>query len=179
MVKLLIGVVIAAFVVIVGFLVIDPNIQSATNPNVVLTTDSNSKYSITIEGEVEKPGTYVLQDGTTMDQLISAAGGLTSNADQRCFFSTTILEQGNTYYVAPLYDESDICNTLEISKVNINTDNADTLMTINGFTSSISNAIVSYRSENGQFETIEELEEVYGIGPATYQKVRNYVILHE
>ena len=51
--------------------------------------------------------------------------------------------------------------------------------TINGFTSTISNAIVTHREENGQFETIEALEDVYGIGPATYKKVRDYVILHE
>lgn len=179
MIKFLIGVVIAAFIVIIGFLVIDPNLNQASNPNLNPITNSENLNAITIEGEVEKPGTYVLEDGVTMSDLILAAGGLTTNADERCYFPTTVLEEGMTYYIAPLYDESDICNTLEITKVNINSDNADQLMTINGFTSTISNAIVTHREENGQFETIEALEDVYGIGPATYKKVRDYVILHE
>ena len=63
--------------------------------------------------------------------------------------------------------------------MNINSDSSETLATINGITSTIANSIVTYREENGLFSTIEELQEVYGIGPATYKKVRGYVILHE
>ncbi len=177
MIKLLIGVIVATFVVIIGFLIIDPYV-SINSASTAVNVSSTTMYSISIEGEVEKPGTYVLEDGVSMQDLIDAAGGLTSNADERSFFSTAVLTQGMTYYIAPLYDASDICNTLEIEKVNVNTDDADTLMTINGFSSSVSNAIVSHRTENGNFETIEALEDVYGIGPATYKKVRNYVILH-
>ena len=61
---------------------------------------------------------------------------------------------------------------------NINEDNADQLMAISGITSSIANSIVSYRTSNGAFKTIEQLTDVYGIGNATYRKIRNYVILH-
>jgi len=52
-------------------------------------------------------------------------------------------------------------------------------MTVNGITTSIATSIVSYRSENGIYNTIEDLLNVYGIGNATYHKVRNYVVLHK
>ena len=40
--------------------------------------------------------------------------------------------------------------------------------------------ICGIRAENdGFFKTLEELLNVYGIGNATYRKVRDYVILHE
>ena len=102
MIKFLIGVVIAAFIVIIGFLVIDPNLNQASNPNLNPITNSENLNAITIEGEVEKPGTYVLEDGVTMSDLILAAGGLTTNADERCYFPTAVLEEGMTYYIAPL-----------------------------------------------------------------------------
>ena len=179
MFKILIGVVIAAFVVIIGFLIIDPDLSHTTTNSITEvsdTTASGSKY--TIEGEVNKAGTYVLGDAITMADLIEAAGGTNNNADDLCYFATAPLKSGSTYYIAGKYDATDICSKDELSKVNINEDDASTLMTVNGITTSIASSIVSYRTENGIFDTIEELMEVYGIGNATYHKIRNYVILH-
>ena len=180
MVKILIGVVIAAFIVIVGFLLIDPDLNTVNNNSAVVSEivedQKGSRY--TIEGEVNKAGTYVLSDAITMNDLIQAAGGLSNNADDLAFFAEAPLKAGSTYYIASKYDETDICSKSEISKVNINEDDATTLMSVNGITTSIASSIVSYRTENGIFDTIEELMEVYGIGNATYHKIRSYVILH-
>ena len=179
MLKVLIGVVVAAFVVIVGFLLIDPDLNTVSDNNViteVVDTKSGSKY--TIEGEVNKAGTYVLSDAITMADLIEAAGGTNSNADELAYFESAVLKSGSTYYIPGKYDTTDICSKSEVSKVNINEDDAATLMSVNGITTSIASSIVSYRTENGIFNTIEQLMDVYGIGNATYHKIRNYVILH-
>ena len=181
MFKILIGVVVAAFVVIMGFMIIDPDLNSAANNNnnsltISDTVADGSKY--TIEGEVNKAGTYVLSDNITMSDLIEAAGGVKNTADELAYFDNAPLKSGSTYYIAGKYDETDICSKSEIAKVNINEDDATTLMNVNGITTSIASSIVSYRAENGIFDTIEELMEVYGIGNATYHKIRSYVILH-
>ena len=180
MVKILIGVVVAAFVVVIGFLLIDPDLNQVTDNNAaiseVVDTKSGNKY--TIEGEVNKPGTYVLADSISMSDLIEAAGGTNSNADELAYFENAVLKSGSTYYIAGKYDTTDICSKSEVSKVNINEDDATTLMSVNGITTSIASSIVSYRTENGIFKTIEQLMDVYGIGNATYHKIRNYVILH-
>ena len=178
MVKILIGVVVAAFIVIIGFLVIDPDLNQVNNNTAIseIIDTSGSKY--TIEGEVNKAGTYVLGDSITMADLIAAAGGVTTNADDLAFFDEAPLKSGTTYYISTKYDETDICSRNPINKVNINSDDAETLMSVNGITTSIASSIVSYRAENGIFDTIEELMDVYGIGNATYRKVRNYVTLH-
>ncbi len=177
MYKVIIGVVIAAAVMIIGFMMIDPKVSSnSTTTTTETTKESGSSY--TIEGEVSKPGTYVLSDDVSMLDLITAAGGTTSNADELAYFEEASLEAGNTYYIASKYDSSDVCNNTEITKVNVNADTADTLTSVNGITSSIASSIVSYRTSNGIFNTLEQLMEVYGIGNATYRKIRNYVILH-
>ena len=179
MVKVLIGVVVAAFIVVIGFLLIDPDLNQVTDNGAVtevIDTQSGSKY--TIEGEVNKAGTYVLSDSATMADLIAAAGGTNSNADDLAYFENATLKSGSTYYIAGKYDATDICSKSEVTKVNINEDDATTLMSVNGITTSIASSIVSYRTENGIFNTIEQVMEVYGIGNATYHKIRNYVILH-
>ena len=176
MVKLIIGAVIAVFIVIGGFMLLDPMIN---NQQVANTTEVAETFTYTIEGEVSKVGTYTLSDAVSMADLIEAAGGLSSNADERCYFSTASLKAGETYYISGRYDASDVCGNSEIAKVNINSDNSETLMSVNGITSSIATSIVSYRQETGTFQTLEQLKEVYGIGDATYRRIRNYVILHD
>lgn len=178
MAKILIGVIVVAFIVIIGFLVIDPDLEEVHDNTTISEVIQTSGNKYTIEGEVNKAGTYVLGDSIKMADLISAAGGVNTNADDLAFFDEAPLKSGTTYYIAGKYDETDICSRTAITKVNINEDDAATLMSINGITTSIASSIVSYRTENGIFNTIEELMDVYGIGNATYRKIRGYVILH-
>lgn len=178
MIKILIGVVVVTVLVITTFLILDPNV-GIVNTGAPVTEVSNNNFVVTVEGEVYKPGTYTLEDGATMKDLIDTAGGVTSHVDERAYYETAVLVNGSTYFIASKFDATDLCNSSAITKVNINSDNSDTLATISGITSTIANSIVTYRDEHGLFSTIEELQEVYGIGPATYKKVRGYVILHE
>ncbi len=176
MLKILVGVIAVLIIGFVGFMVIDPQINQADVNSYII--DSENMFQVTIEGEVVNEKTYVLEEGATMAELIDAAGGLTDNADTRSFFLDATLTNGMTYYIASKYDESDICNDTEIEKVNVNADDALTLQNISAINSAVANSIVTHRNENGLFYTLEQLLDVYGIGNATYNKMRNYVILH-
>ncbi|MFA6675416.1 MAG: helix-hairpin-helix domain-containing protein [Bacilli bacterium] len=174
MVKIIIGVIIVAFIVIGGFMLLDPNMKSSNTNETTETSDANS---YTIEGEISIAGTYKITGVVAMSDLIEAAGGVTNNADEKAYFETTELTIGDTYYIAPKYDTSDVCSNTPISKVNVNSDSADELTAISGITTTIANSIVSYRLEIGTYQTLEELMDVYGIGNATYRKIRNYITL--
>lgn len=176
MIKAIIAVVALAIVAIVGFLVIDPNINNQVSTTIEYV--SENYFQATIEGEVIREGTYTLKDGALMSDLIEAAGGVNDNADPYAYYLEAELKSGMTYFIASKYDESDLCNDNEITKVNVNSDNAETLSTVNGISASVANSIISHRSQNGLFHTLEDLLDVYGIGNATYNKIRNYVILH-
>ncbi len=175
MFKILIGVVVVAIAVISAFMIIDPKLQAETAGTV---TEVANSFTVAIEGEVYKTGNFTMKEGSTMIDLIETAGGTTVNADSRAYYEEAILTKGMTYFIASRYDSSDICSASEVSKVNINVDDAETLTTVSGITSTLANSIISYRESNGIFATLEELMEVYGIGNATYRKIRNYVILH-
>ena len=180
MAKVFIGVIVVAFIVVMGFMIIDPDLPVTNNAGVVTESIGDAiGEKFTVEGEVYKAGTYNLPEGATMQDLIDAAGGLTSQADERCFYETAPLRGGKTYFIGSLYDATDVCNNKEIQKVNINQDVAQDLTKVTGITTAIANSIVSYRLENDMFYTIEDLLDVYGIGTATYRKIRNFVILHE
>ena len=179
MLKIIIGIIAVAAIVIAGFMFIDPKVENPGFPTTSLSENNTSSFPITLEGEIANPGTYSLMEGVTMAEAIKEAGGLTTNGDTLAFFEDVVLEKGHTYYIPPVYDNTDVCNTNPIKKVNVNQDDAQTLSSISAITSTLANSIVSYRNDYGLFETIEELMEVYGIGTATYTKVRNFVTLHE
>ena len=175
MFKILIGVIVVTIAVIVTFIAIDPNVTGNASGAV---TEVANTFTVAVEGEVYKTGNFTMNEGATMMDLITAAGGTTVNADARAYYEEAELSKGMTYYIASKYDSSDVCNTSEVTKVNINSDDATTLTTVSGITTTLANSIVSYRSEKGMFSTLEQLMEVYGIGNATYRKIRGYVILH-
>ncbi|GHV46221.1 hypothetical protein FACS189499_00900 [Clostridia bacterium] len=52
--------------------------------------------------------------------------------------------------------------------VNINTDDKDTLVTLYGVGESIAERIIQYRTENGDFQSPEDIMKVKGIGEKIY-----------
>lgn len=61
--------------------------------------------------------------------------------------------------------------------ININQAAQAELETLKGIGPSKAKAIISYREEYGDFKALEELTEVKGIGPATYEKIKDRIRL--
>ena len=60
--------------------------------------------------------------------------------------------------------------------ININRADAQTLTMLKGIGDVIAGRIVEYREENGEFESVEELIEVKGIGEKTLEKIRERIV---
>ena len=149
--------------------------QAVTSSSSSLSVDS---ITVTVQGEVIRPGTFVLGKGATMYDLIMAASGTTSNADVLSFNTDYVLQAKGSYYIAPLYDNSSTCSAAPITKVNINKAEAEQLQAVAGFTKTVAAAIVSYRVSKS-FEAIEEIKNVSGIGAATYLSCRDKITLRD
>lgn len=63
------------------------------------------------------------------------------------------------------------------TRVNINTATAAELATLPGLGTTRANAIVTYRTTNGAFQSVDDLDNVPGIGPATIASIREFVIV--
>ena len=61
------------------------------------------------------------------------------------------------------------------AKININTDNKERLMTISGIGSSKADAIIEYRTKNGNFKTTEDIMNVSGISKTIYDKIKDTI----
>lgn len=173
MIKAIIAVIIGAVVLIVVMSTVDKGISGGggSEPTDVTT------YTVSIEGQVNKEGTYYIKSDGTLADLIEAAGGVTGNADARAYNLDYALKNNLNFYIAPLYDTSETCAQIEITKYNINTASSEELQQISGVTSKMATGIVSYRVGGTKFNRIEELVNVDGIGAGTLSKMRNYVTL--
>jgi competence protein ComEA len=62
--------------------------------------------------------------------------------------------------------------------VNINTASAEQLEALPGIGGVTAERIVSYRTENGPFASVDDLVKVKGIGSKTLDKIRGQIVLH-
>ena len=62
-------------------------------------------------------------------------------------------------------------------KVSINTASIEELMTLDGIGESKAKSIIAYRNENGNFENLEDIKNVSGIGDAAYEKIKDNITL--
>ena len=61
------------------------------------------------------------------------------------------------------------------SKVNINKANKEKLMTLPGVGKSTALKIIEYRTQNGDYKSIEDLKKVAGIGDSKFNNLKEYV----
>lgn len=178
------------------------SMQSADNTNV--TDDDNDidntnqvteevvEIAVHITGEVKKQGLIYLKEGSRVADAIEKAGGETENADLSQINLAYVLQDGQKIYVPNKNEkisqyitgnsgnndteENNTSNSSkEDSKVNINTANQSELDSLPGIGPSIAQKIIDYREENGNFKTIEELQNVKGIGDAKYEEIKDRV----
>lgn len=178
------------------------SMQSADNTNV--TDDGNDidntnqvteevvEIAVHITGEVKKQGLIYLKEGSRVADAIEKAGGETKNADLSQINLAYVLQDGQKIYVPNKNEkisqyitgnsgnnDTEENNTSNLSKkdskVNINTANQSELDSLPGIGPSIAQKIIDYREENGNFKTIEELQNVKGIGDSKYEEIKDRV----
>ncbi len=64
-----------------------------------------------------------------------------------------------------------------VEKININTAGAEALVNVPGIGPKTAEKIVQYRTENGNFTSIDDLAGVKGIGEKSLEKMKPYLVL--
>jgi competence protein ComEA len=147
---------------------------------------------VDVDGKVEHPGVVNLASGSRVIDAIKAAGGTTRNADTGTLNLAEILIDGQQVVVpsqresqpgAPpsvpgtTASSSTPAPTTSGATVSINSASAAELEVLPGIGPVLAAAIVDWRVQNGGFTAIEQLQEVSGIGPATYAELAPFVRL--
>jgi competence protein ComEA len=151
--------------------------------------------AVDVTGAVTHPGLYKFPEGSRVQDAIDAAGGLLAEADTTAINLAARLEDGRQLNIpyqdgsAPAATEPPVFSfsspddtssdaTPEPSStelIDINTATAEQLDTLPGIGPTTAQKIINYRETNGPFATIEDIMNVSGIGPATFDNIQSLI----
>ena len=137
-----------------------------------------------ITGAVPRPGVYALAQGSRVQDAISAAGGFLADADKTGINLARALEDGEQLDIAYTSGSSPVIGTpapaateapSSAELININTASEAELITLPGIGHTTALKIIAYRETNGPFANAEDIINVSGIGPGTYQRIKDLI----
>lgn len=149
-------------------------------------------YIVYVCGEVKEPGVYEIYEQSRVIDAINAAGGVNSEASVECLNLASYVSDGEKIYVPSIDEEAGTdMSTGSINsgnnetekpqgtvKINLNTADKTSLMTIPGVGESKANKIIAYREEHGKFLKPEDLMLVSGIKEGMFNKVKDYICVN-
>lgn len=135
-----------------------------------------------ITGAVPRPGVYALPKGARVQDAVSAAGGFLAEADKETINLAQLLEDGERLDIPYIEGFSPVIPTAapEVVEattelININTASSFELESLPGIGPTTAQKIIAYRDENGPFLSIEDIINVSGIGPGTYERIKDLI----
>ncbi len=157
---------------------------------ITTTTAETGRILVDVVGAVASPGVHELLEGSRIVDAVAAAGGLTEEADRMRLNFAEQLSDGARLYVPTLNDEEGlvvVSRPVSASTgsshgsgvadgsglVNVNTASAQELEHLPGVGPALAAAIVEYRLLRGPFASIDQLDDVSGIGPAKLEQIRS------
>ncbi|MGO2981983.1 MAG: helix-hairpin-helix domain-containing protein [Pseudolactococcus laudensis] len=154
-------------------------------------SEINKQIMVDIKGAVKKPAVYKVNSNARVNDVITLAGGLTSQADGKSINLAQKVTDEMIIYVASVgenvtavpsssptdkaINEQGKAVTTTSDKVNINTADIAQLQTLKGIGAKKAQDILDYREQNGPFKTPEELGKVSGFGEKTIEKLRESI----
>lgn len=144
-----------------------------------------------LDGAVQQPGVYSLAANSRLGDAIGAAGGLRPDANTEAVNLAARLKDGEKIIVpiqgTPVVSRSpgllteneapqtDLPEGETLQVVNLNTASLEELQTLPNIGPSRAEDIIAYRNANNGFKTIDEIQNVTGIGPATFEKLKDWI----
>lgn len=170
-------------------------------------TGSSEKSSLFVDiaGAVINPGVYELPRESRINDLLVAAGGLSSEADREWVEANLnraqeltdgvkvyIPSRGEVENQAPVKSgvvagqktlstsgEQKYFGVVEpkIGLININTASLSELDSLPGIGPAYAQRIIDYRENHGGFKSVEEIKNVSGIGTKTFEKIKDKITI--
>lgn len=128
-----------------------------------------------ITGAVNNPSTISMAIGSRVEDAIALAGGFTGDADKQAINLADIVRDGTQIHVPSLNSTVNevvsIATPIGPREVSINRAGVEELITLPDIGRVTAERIIAYRQENGNFTSMDDLDNVQGIGPATLAKL--------
>jgi competence protein ComEA len=152
-----------------------PGAAQASSP-----TPSAVPLIVDVAGAVRTPGVYEFAEGDRVVDAIERAGGPMPKADLSLLNLAAMLTDGTQILVpktGPAVNgvPGGAAPGSSSGLININTASATELEALSGIGEVLAAAIVEYRTQNGPFTSVDQLDDVSGIGPATLEEFRDQI----
>lgn len=135
-----------------------------------------------VTGAVPRPGVYALPKGARVQDVISAAGGFLAEAEKTDINLAALLADGEKLDIPYIEGASPVLATPEeavvittTELVDINIASQAELESLPGIGPTTAQKIIEYRDANGPFLSTEDIINVSGIGPGTYERIKDLI----
>jgi competence protein ComEA len=148
----------------------------------------NGRTFVHVVGAVRRPGVYRLADHARVQDAIERAGGATGRADVGAINLAALVQDGVQIVVprrggagAPAVAAAGVAAAasgeaaVPAAPINLNTATAEQLETLDGVGPATAAKIIEYRTSHGGFRSVEDLDEVSGIGEKRLEALRDKV----
>ncbi len=137
--------------------------------------------TVDVAGGVNTPGVYELPVSSRVIDAITAAGGVKKGSDVSEVNLARIIKDGEQIYVQPKVTASVGVGTSahpvvkRIGPININRATVSEFDSLPGIGPVIAARIVAYRTVNGPFMSVDDLQKVSGIGVAKFAQFKSKI----
>lgn len=129
-----------------------------------------------VVGEVKNPGIYPLPSGSRLFDAIFAAGGFTPQADQASV--NLAREVSDAEQILVLARGSDVATTnADSSLISLNRASQAELEQLPGVGPVLAARLIDWRTTNGGFKKIDDLQKVSGIGQKMFDAIKTLVTI--
>ena len=147
------------------------------------TSGSRAQLLVDVSGAVRRPGVYKLPAGSRINDALLKAGGETEKADLTLVNRAASLADGQQVLVPEKVTATAAAATASggstpatTAPVRLNSATLEQLDELPGVGPSTAQRIIDYRTANGPFKSVDELDSVSGIGPAKLAELRDLVV---
>ena len=144
--------------------------------------EGGGNVTVDVAGAVKKPGVYRLASSERVEDALKRAGGPTRRADLSQINRAAKLEDGRQILVPLRASKSTApaaaaatASAAPDQPVNLNTATLEQLDTLDGDGPSTAQKILDYRAEHGGFGSVDELDQITGIGEKRLAALRDRV----
>jgi len=156
-------------------------------------TTTPRALTVYVSGAVARPGVYTLPDRSRVERAVNAAGGFAEDAIEAGVNLAQPLMDGQQIHVPregeaplPVVPAGSPFATLRsqhasgdmAGPININTATVEQLTALPRIGPVMAGRIVEYRESHGPFRRIEDLKRVKGIGDATFERLKDLIVVH-
>ena len=135
----------------------------------------NDVVVASISGEVKNPGVYSLPIGSRITDLIQLAGGTLDTADPSKIQLAQLIEDGENIEIPSVSIQEKGTDNTSVIKLNLNSATLEELETLPGIGKEKAQAIIDYRSQYGNFSSIQDLMSVPGFGENLFNSIKELI----